>query len=89
MIVAGPGPIDDIAGPDGHGARIEDGPALPHGDICRRRRSEHGQEKQKRERQFEFHFGGWAQLGRILAWYTGAAIEWDESASILGRCVID
>jgi hypothetical protein len=58
MIVAGPSPIDDIASPDGHRARAVDGPALPHGNICRGRGSEHWQEDQKYERQSEIHFEG-------------------------------
>ena len=78
VIVAGPSPIDNIASPDGDRAGVVDGSTLSHGDIRRRRRSEHGKQDQKRERQFEIHFGGRAQLGRILAWNTRAAIEWDE-----------
>ena len=57
VIVAGPGPIDDIAGPDSDRARTEDGPTLPNSDIRCRRRKEDGQEDQKREGQFESHFG--------------------------------
>jgi hypothetical protein len=48
VVVACPSPIDDIASPDAHRARVEDGSALSHGDICRRRRSEHGEQDQKR-----------------------------------------
>ena len=58
VIVAGPSPIDDIAGSDGNRARTEDGPALSHGNICRRRGSKHRQEDQKYERQSEIHFEG-------------------------------
>ena len=89
VIVAGPSPIDDIASLDGDRARVIDGSTLSHGDICRRRRSEHGEQDQKRERQLEIHF--WrssAQLGRILAWNIRAAIEWDESVYLAkeGNC---
>lgn len=60
VIVAGPSPIDDIAGPDGNRARIEDGPALPHGNIRRSRGSKDWQQDQKCERQSEIHFEGFS-----------------------------
>jgi hypothetical protein len=58
VIVPGPGPIDDIASPDGDRARTVDGPALPNGNIRRRRGSEDWQQDKKRERQSEIHFEG-------------------------------
>ena len=39
VIVASPSPIDDIADPDGDRARVEDRPALSHGNIRRSRGS--------------------------------------------------
>jgi hypothetical protein len=44
MIIAGPSPLDDVAGPDGDGAGIEVGTALSDGNIRRRRVSEDGKE---------------------------------------------
>jgi hypothetical protein len=58
VIVAGPGPIDDIASPDGDRAWIKDGSALTHGHIRRRRGSKDGQQEQKDERQAEIHSEG-------------------------------
>ena len=47
VIVGGPSPIDDIAGPDGDRARVEVGPALSHVNIRRRCGSEDWQQDQK------------------------------------------
>lgn len=66
VIVAGPGPIDDIAGPDGNRARTKDGSPLTHGHICRRRGSKDGQQEQKDERQAEIHLEGFV-TARIWA----------------------
>lgn len=65
VIVAGPGPIDDIASPDDDRARAKVGPALSHGNIRRRRGSKCWQQEQKYESQSKIHFeslcrgGGW------------------------------
>lgn len=66
VIAAGPGPIHDIAGPDGDRARVEDGTALPHGNIRRRRGSKDWQQDQKYERQSEIHLEGFV-TARIWA----------------------
>ena len=68
VIVASPGPIDDIAGPDGNRARAEDGPALSHGNIRRLRGSKDGQQDQKRKRQSEIHLEG---FGAARIWAGG------------------
>ena len=47
MIVAGPGPIDDVAGADGDRARAEVGAALPHGHVRGRGASQAWQQDQK------------------------------------------
>lgn len=56
VIVAGPGPIDDIAGPDRDRARVKVSAALSHGNVYRRRGSKDRKQDQKYERQAEMHF---------------------------------
>jgi hypothetical protein len=60
VIVCDPGPIDDIADADGDRARIEDGPALSHVNIRRRRGSEGWEQDQKQQCQSEIHFESFA-----------------------------
>jgi hypothetical protein len=56
VIVGDPGPVHDIAGLDGDRARDEISPALSHVHIRRRRKGQHRQQDQKRQRQCEINF---------------------------------
>jgi hypothetical protein len=58
VIIGDPSPINDIADLDGDRARDEVGPALSHANVRRSRRSENGQQDQKKEKQSEIHFEG-------------------------------
>jgi hypothetical protein len=58
VIIGDPSPINDIADLDGDRARDKVRPALPHANVRRSRRSEDGQQDQKKERQSEIHFEG-------------------------------
>jgi hypothetical protein len=78
VIVAGPGPIDDVADLDGDRARVEVGPALSHADIRRSRGSEDWQQDQKYKRQSAIHFEGFccrAASGRRRTGNMCAAID--------------
>ena len=67
MIIAGPSPLDDVAGSDGHGAGAEIGTPLSDGNIRRRRGSEDGTEEDEKEEQPEMHQGGSAIFSAFLA----------------------
>lgn len=58
VVIAGPSPLDDVAGLDGHGSGAEDGTTLSHGNIRRRRGSDDWKEEDEKGDEPEMHFEG-------------------------------
>ncbi len=80
VVIAGPGPIDDVAGVDGDLARLVAEDGLPHDHIRCRRGSESREQDQKCEKQSEIHF----EDSRSAYWAAGyhgnvrPQLIWDE-----------
>jgi hypothetical protein len=86
VIVGRPGPLNDVAGPDGYGAGIEVGPALSDGHVRRRRAREDWKEDDEKDEQSDMHFG--LVISNAI-WSRGQAQRTPPSTGPYGRNVPD